>query len=307
VTIEIVLTTVLLACTIGLEILARRMRRDPDTIYELIVLAFGLCLLIWVPAFGRSVVVGGFCVIVMFGLGLGFVLFVLGVVIATALWLPGGVSALVLGIIAIAGVSQIRAARRHLVRLSRAATLVANEPVRHEVELTGTIRAVSPTVDPVFGEPCAMWKVEAKATRESGGLVEIRGDTGSAIIDPTSVRLEWSRSAKIVDGDDAKKAAEALRVELHDDDKLLLYVLPEDTECYVVGTPTWEIAPANTVGLYRDAPVLPTFRSTPDQPAWFADRSEAQLRFDHAWAIVWWVTWGAVCAAIATVQLGGWA
>jgi hypothetical protein len=242
----------------------------------------------------------------MFGLGLGSVVVMLGAVVATALWLPGGVSALLLAIIAIVGVTQIRAARSHLVRLSRARTLVANEAVEHEVELTGKIRALSDTVDPVHGARCAMWKVTALGgTRESEGLVEIRGATGSAIIDPTTVRLDWSQSPQLVEGDQAKQVTEAMRLELGDDRKLFLYVLPEETECYVVGLPTWEMAPASSAGLYRDAPILPTFRSTPDQPAWFADRSEAQLRADHSWALGSWVTWGAMCAAIATVQIAG--
>lgn len=304
---ELILSAALLASMIGLHVVSRVKQRPPDTIYELVAIAFGLGLLIWVPPFGRSLIVGGFCVLVMFGLGFGFVVAMLVAVGAVALWLPGGVSALLLAILAIVGVTEIRAARRHLIRLSRARSLVAGELVTHEVELTGRIRAVNPTVDPVHGKPCAMWKIAAVSERESNGLVEIRGETGSAIIDTTSVHLDWSRGPTAIEGEDAKRVAEALRFDLDDEGVFLLYVLPEDTECYVVGTPTWELAPANTVGLYRDAPILPTFRATPDHPAMFADRSEAQLRADHAWAMISWATWGAACAAIATAQLAGWA
>ena len=85
----------------------------------------------------------------------------------------------------------------------------------------------------------------------------------------------------------------------------MLDVLLEGAECYVVGRPTWETAPAN-VGMYRDGDVLPLFRSTPEHPALFADRSETQLRSDHLWALVSWGTWASLCAVIATLQVGGW-
>jgi hypothetical protein len=306
---DLILGAAILVCAIGLHVASRVMKRHPDTIYEIVIIAFALAMMIMVPSFARSLVVGGFCVTVMIGVGgLWFTLTLLGLVAATAFWLPGGVSALLLGILAIVGISQIRAKRRHLVRLSRAHTLVANEEVFDEVELTGKIRAVVPTVDPVFGEPCAMWKL-AGAGSESQGLVEIRGATGSAIIDPKSVRLEWSQPGKGLDRDQTVRVAEKLGISVptEEDGTFSLYTLPEDTECYVVGKPTWEMSPAATVGLYRDAPILPTFRSTPDRPAWFADRSEAQLRGDYRWAIVSWVVWGAMCGAIAVAQISGWA
>ena len=96
------------------------------------------------------------------------------------------------------------------------------------------------------------------------------------------------------------------RLDLDDNKSLFLQILPEGTECYVVGTPSWESAPPASSGLYRDNPVLPTFRSTPEHPAWFADRSEALLRADHTWAFASWVVWAGMCAAIAATQIAGW-
>lgn len=304
--IELILTSMLVVGAIGLELLSRRLEHDPDSIYGLIVIAFCLGLLIWVPSFARSIIVGGLAVFMMFGLNAIAGLLVLGLVIATGLWIPGGVSVVLLGILSMVGFSQIGDAREHLIRLSRAATLVANEPTTLEVELTGKIRALSPVVDPVHGKPCAMWKVIAKGVRESDTLVELVGATGAAIIDPTTVRLEWSRSPMLIEGDAARATAEKLRLDLDDNKSLFLQILPEGTECYVVGTPSWEIAPPASSGLYRDNPVLPTFRSTPEHPAWFADRSEALLRADHTWALASWVVWAGMCAAIAATQIAGW-
>jgi len=303
--VELILTAAVVACVIVLELISRRLEHDPDSIFGLIVIAICLGVMIWVPSYIRTLVVGGVIVFVGLDLGLAFALVLLSIAIGSGIWLPGGLSTVLLCILVIVGIGQIRSAQMHLIRLSRAATLVADEPTTQEVELTGKIRAVSPTVDPIHGKPCAMWKVTGRGSRESETLVELRGDTGSAIIDPATVRLEWSRPPEAIRDEAATKAAEELRLELADGDVLYLQTLPEDTECYVVGVPTWEIAPANTVGLYRDAPVLPTFRSTPEHPAWFADRSEAQLRADHRWALVSWAAWGTICAAIAIAQITG--
>lgn len=303
--VELILSGAAVACAIGLQLVARRLKRDPDTLGELIVIAGCFLILIWAPSYMRSLIVGGFVVFAVFGLGMGVILVMLGILIATALFLPGGVSVLLCAILAIVGVTEIRAARRHLVRISRAAQLVANEQAPGEVEITGTAYPVIPVVDPVHGKPCAMWRVTGKGQRESDTLVEIRGASGTALVDPTTVRLEWSRSPEVVREDVAKHAAERLRFELLDG-ALMLHVLPIGAECYVVGLPSWEVAPASTVGLYRDSPMLPTFRSTPEHPAWFADRSEAQLHSDHAWAMASWGSWAALCAAIAVIQLGGW-
>lgn len=299
--VELILTGALVVCVIGLGAVATRIRRGGETVGELLVITAGLAVMIWAPSSVRSVLVGGFVVFATIGNGTGVVLVMLAIVIATALWLPGGVSVLLFVILAGVGVAQVRAARRHLIRISRAGALIANQPVDDDVELTGTAHPVFPLVDPVYGAPCALWRVEGEGTRESSTLVEVRGASGSALVDPTTVRLEWSRPAKLVQGDEATRAAELLRLELVDG-RLQLQILADGDACYVMGKPTWEIAPAPSVGLYRDSLLLPTFRSD----ALFSDRSEAQLRSDHTWAIASWAIWGALCAAIAVLQLGGW-
>lgn len=301
---ELILTGATVACVVGLQLFARAQRRDPDTVGVLIVIAFALVVLIWAPAWLRSILIGCFVVLAVWRLGIGVTLVMTVPTVASAIWLPGGVSVVVFAMIAGGGLIQIRDARRHLIRISRAAQLVANQPTEHEVEVTGTVHAVHPTVDPVLGGACAMWRVTAKGRRDSETLVEIRGASGSALVDPTNLRLEWSKPATVIKGDEARLAAERLRIELSDD-TLMLDVLLESAECYVVGRPTWETAPAN-VGMYRDGDVLPLFRSTPEHPALFADRSETQLRSDHLWALVSWGTWASLCAVIATLQVGGW-
>ncbi len=300
-----ILTFAVIACTVTLEVIARRLHRKPDTIPVLALIAIVLAMVIWLPSWARTVVVGAGIVFLGLDLGAGFTVFCLAVVAGAGLWLPGGITVVLLGILVIVGLEQVRGARRHLIRLARAAALTADEPTGDEVELTGNVHAVVPTVDPVHGEPCAMWKVIGHGTRESQVMVELRGAEGSAIVDPETVRLDWSQPTSSIDGERAREVAEKLRLDLTSTGSLFLQILPEGTECYVVGVPGWELAPAPTVGTYRDAPMLPTFRSTPEHPAWFADRSEAQLHSDYGWALASWGIWGAMCAAIAGAQLLG--
>lgn len=305
--IALALAGLVIAAAVAIAVLARVLRRDGDKGIEAAIIAVCLGVLIWGSPTTRSLIVGIAAVVIAGSFGPAGMLTAAGLVALVAYVVPGGVSVVLLAILALVGVGQIRAARRHLQRLSRAATLVANEPVEHEVELTGRARAVTPIVDPIHGRPCAMWRLVAGgATRESAALVEIRGATGSAIIDPASVKIEWSRGPEVVAKEQADAALAELRLEAKDA-AISLYVLPDDTACYVIGMPAWEIAPANTVGMYRDAPILPTFRATPEHPVFFADRSETQLRGDYRWAVVVWGVWGAVCAAIAICQVGGWA
>ena len=301
---ELILTGATVACMVGLLLFARAQRRDPGTEGELIVFAIGFAILIWAPAWLRSILIGCFVVLAVWKLGPGVFIIMTAPVVASAIWLPGGVSVVLFAIIAIGGLVEIRDARRHLSRIARAAQLVAHQPTDHEVELTGTAHAVHPTQDPVRGGACAMWLVTAKGRRDSETLVEIRGASGSALVDPTNLRLEWSKPATVIKGDEARRAAERLRIDLSDD-TLMLNVLLEGAECYVIGHPAWEAAPAN-VGMYRDGNVLPLFRSTPEHPALFADRSETQLRSDHLWALVSWGTWAALCSVVAVLQVGGW-
>jgi hypothetical protein len=305
--VELILTAVLVVCAVGLDQVGRRLKRDPDTLYELIAIALAFVVLIWAPAYLRSLLIGGFVMFAVYELGLGVIVIMLALVVASGLFLPGGVSVLLFAIVVYFGIAEIRSSRKHLTRIARAQALVANQPVEHEVEVAGTAHAVKRIVDPVYGAACAMWRVTGQGTRESNELVEVRGARGSAMVDPTTVSLQWSRGPKIVRDDEAKRAAETLQLELLEGGALMLYVLPEGGDCYVVGLPVWESAPAGTVGLYRDSPMLPTFRSTPEHPALFADRSETQLRADHTWALASWGTWGALCAAVAVMQLGGWA
>lgn len=303
----LVLTGVVALVTLGLWLLSRRLELADDEHVGTVVVALSVGSMLWTPEPFRSIVVIGLAVMLGASIGGLGIVALGGLALLTAVYLPGGASVLVLGIVVGVGISETLASRRHLVRISRAQTLVANEPVPHEVELTGTVRAVRPVRDPLRDEPCALWQVQLGTERRaSDELLELRGDSGSAIIDPRTIPLEWKSSpATYPEGSEAETIARRLGLELAGR-PLVLRVLREGQACYVIGRPVWEIAPAECTGLYRDQPVLPTFRTTEPHPVWFCDRSEAQLRKSYTWVLASWLAWGAVCAAIAIVQLGGW-
>ena len=304
---ELALTGVVAAAMIATSIAARRLGRKDDAAM-MVVIAIVFVGAIWISPTIRSIAIGSIVVVIAWSVSaLVGVIFAL-VAVAAAVWLPGGVSVVLLAVVALWGQSEVRAAREHLQRLARAKTLVANDPVTAEVELTGRVRAVGGLVDPLHGKPCAHWHVYGDGgSRESSALIEIRGETGSALIDPATVRMEWSGNPEEIPESRLADVGKAVRLELGESKPLYLRMLPEGTECYVVGWPTWETSPADGVGLYRDAPVLPVFRSTPEHPAFFADRTETALRLDHTFAMIAWGTWTLVCATIVVAQLAGWA
>lgn len=304
--VELVLTAVVALAAIAAVLLATRLAHDHTGVQ--IVIAVCLVLMIWLPPGWRALIVGLLALALVSQHGGTAALVTLGLVAAAAVLVPGGVSALLLAVLALVGVHEIAAARRHLRRIARAAALVAGARVEHDVELTGTARAVTPLLDPHRGEPCALWSLSSQheVRHTSTTLIELRGAGGSAIVDPAAVTIEWKREGHVLEPELGRKLAAELGLALAADASVELRVLPEGAEAYVIGRPTWEHAPAGA-GLYRDAPTLPTFRSTPEHGAWFADRSEAELRTDFRWAAIAWSLWGAVSLAIAIAQLAGWA
>ena len=301
--VELILTGAAIACAIGMQVVARVLKRDPATVWDLVVIVLGLGILIWTPSWLRSLLIGAFGVAAVWQLGIRYVIAMIALVVPIAIWLSGGVSVVLFAILAVIGVQQVRDARRHLIRLSRARQLVVGEPVEHEVELTGAAHAVHPTVDPVDGGPCAMWElvVRGDTLRRSESLVEIRGRDGAALVDPMVVTTQWSVPKKSLVEEEAKRASLALGLTV--EVGCTMAVIREGTECYVVGYPTWTTSP--NAGTYRDGPMLPLFGAGKGAPL-IVDGSEVRLRSDFWWGLLSWGSWGALCAAIAILQLGGW-
>ena len=300
---EVVLTALVLVNAIACGVVGRRMKHE-DAPYLQGIIAGLLVALIWVPPVPRTLVTGALCILLIWDAGTVAVAVMTAIFVAAGLWLPGGVSVLVLAIVVIAGISAIRSTRAHLRRIARAADLRSGEQVDTEIELTGHARAVGPTVDPVDGQPCALWVLSSrKGSRTSDRVVELRAEHGSAIINPGTVTIQWSAVSRVVPADKVAAVTAATGLDAGEPAMMTLRVLPEGTECYVVGKPEWRIAPPGTTsGMYRDSPLLPTFDTA---GAIFTDRSEQQLRRDYLWSILSWSTWSAVCAAIAVVQLTG--
>jgi hypothetical protein len=298
---QIVLTALVVANAIAFGVIGHRLKRD-DAPYVQGVIAACLIALIWVPPTPRTFIVGVLIMMLIWEIGWVGVGIVGGMLLAAGIWLPGGVSVFVLGFIVLIGAVGIRQTRAHLRRIARAADL-QNGQVDTEVELTGCARAVAPTVDPVDGKPCAMWEVASeKGTRTSPAMIELRGERGSAIVNPSTVTFEWRRAGRSLDADKVTAVTAATGLEVGDGKWMLLRVLPDGAECYVIGKPVWRMGPPGTGGMYRDSPVLPTFDAS---SAVFTDRSETALRRDHAWSLAVWSGWSAICAAIAVVQTTG--
>src|SRR5687768_13984312 len=139
-------------------IAARRLGR-PDEAVMMVIVAAVFMAAIWVSPTIRSIAIGSVVVVIAWSVSAVVgVIFAL-IALAAAVWLPGGVSVVLLAVVALWGQSEVRAAREHLQRLARAKTLVANDPVKAEVELTGRVRAVGGLEDPLHGKPCAHWHV----------------------------------------------------------------------------------------------------------------------------------------------------
>jgi hypothetical protein len=302
---SLVLSAVVVVAAVVLGIVGHRSKRE-DAAFTGGLIAVLLGALIWVPESLRTLVVGVVLVMIIWDLGVTTVVIVGGILAAAGFWLPGGISVLVLGIMAIVGLFAVRTARAHVRRIERAADIHSGEVVDVDIELTGRARAATPITDPVDDKPCALWQVMTdKGIFTSEALIELRGDRGSAIVDPSTVDILWRRESRAIDHEKAATVGSARDIAIGEPGTgwMTLRVLPDDTECYVIGKPEWKLAPPGTGGLYRDSPLLPTFAS---KSSTFTDRSEAQLRLDYAWSIATWSTWGAVCAAIAAVQIAGW-
>ena len=83
-------------------------------------------------------------------------------------------------------------------------------------------------------------------------------------------------------------------------DFVLEWLAPGD-EVYVVGIPSWEPAPAEHGGGYRDAPAVAVFRPQ-RTPVFVANRPEAELVRETVYTITAWVLWGSVCGVTAAFQ-----
>ncbi|MBP6629342.1 MAG: hypothetical protein KA297_07920 [Kofleriaceae bacterium] len=319
----LVASVLVVAVALGL-IVARRGMGLPDGALAQLVVAAALIGLVWMPPAwaAAGVAVATWAV---FGWALAALLIAAPVVVLVTQLVPGGVSVVLLGVIVLVGALVQRDHRRRLRRLAAAAQLQPGEHVAREVELTGQAFPLTPCLAPHLRTPCATWTARIGGTSyPASTYVELRAAHGSAIIDPRTVPLQWSRDPQLVRGDDARAIIGAVGapVGADADPSVLLHVLPVGATCYVVGVPTWALAPGGAAGLYRDSPLLPTFRQhgpdhAPDPardgaapmkaadagpaPIW-ADQSEEDLARASRFARLVWGAWAVVAGLIAVGQ-----
>ncbi len=250
--------------------------------------------------------------------------------------LPGGTTAVILSILGIVGFVRSRASLQHLWRLRRARSLMPGERSARDVEIGGRVGG-RPVPAPMGHEiACSWWAISVDDKRATSGLLRLQSSAGTVLarledaeIDITEAHSKWTKC-------DDRDALEAIVGPLDDldgesgvsagtgagakgrgagasaagsrpgtDDGSEVYYtltwLEPGTEVYVVGTPTWERAPAD-MGGYRDAPVVPVFTG---KGVFLADKSAADARRDALFTMANWCAWGVVCGVVGGLQLAG--
>jgi hypothetical protein len=242
-----------------------------------------------------------------------------------------------LAILALAAALRTRAALRHLRRLKRAAKLVPGERPDGEVMVGG--KAPEQTVQSPPGRKleAAAWQMAWFAGPRTSHPATLRlvSDDGTLLVDLVNAELH-------VDGDHSEwlddEAGKRLAMDLgvvaggpdheplgetsgeasaedhpageHATERKLEHTagtfswLEPRRELYVVGVPAWEGGHGG--GGYRDAAVVPVFRSQGDQAAWLVDRPAREEQAHARWILLSWAVWGSACAAVGVGQLIGW-
>lgn len=242
--------------------------------------------------------------------------------------IPGGNVAVVLAILALVGVFRIRAGLRLMARVRRAGALVPDERPAGDVQLGGKAVGQPIPVPLDRGVEAAWWAIESPEEREhvTSGPLRIASDAGTVMAELEGAALRMSnRHARFVrlegqmdlqavlgrgDRDDKRpmghddrrddgRAGQAAPPALKTDAYYSVYWLEPGADVYVVGTPSWERAPADVAG-YRDAPLIPVFRG---KHVYVADASADKAVKDAIWSLMAWSAWMPVCAALGGLQL----
>ena len=293
---------------VGLVLLGLRwwLRRPGASIAIVILIMATLIGLVWIPPDWRTTgFIGAGALLGLAGAG-GAERFWAAVIFGGILWLtetlvPGGTSALILGVLAIVGYVRTRSSVLHLVRLTRAGNLAPNETPDREVELAGTVAGPDRPIDGL-DERAAAWKLDQLCTDYiviETELGPVFAETATAEVDGEVITLTKEQRKALLDAEGARP--EPRMKQLPKD--VELQVFRAGSPAYVVGIPQWEPPPRGSTG-YRDSPVVPVFRqrTSAAPPVYIANRSEQELRRESWWTLSTWAGWGLACGWVGAAQ-----
>lgn len=301
------LTGLILFVAVALAWIGQRFSQK-SPVLNAVLAAFGLLLLVWIPREALNYLLIGLGGI-FFGSALGgFWAGLIGAgVILLFTWILGGSSIFLLGLLALVCGVEMKDAIRHLRRLSRAEKMQPGKIPSGEVGMGGRVYLLGASDSPLPGASHAVWHVKfGDTTRQSRALLEVRGEHGSALVDPSGASLDLTEKELSLEGEEAQKVVAALDLSSspkEDCESGMLHWVEEGAEVYVMGLPTWEVSPQGVARGYRESPMLPVFRAKEGCRVYLADRSAEAVRQDSLYTIFAWAGWGVVCVIIALAQL----
>lgn len=259
-----------------------------------------LAALVWCPPGVARWVVGAGFVLLAFGIWPGPWSLAVSLAIVVGAWLlvPGGVVVGVAGFLAFVCLLALWAYGETLGRMRRGAALEPGGRPSGDVAVTGA--ALAGCQHPRTGAPCAGWIATTGDRRKHSQSVLLRTDAGHARVDLEDAEAEWKRRKETYTGEEAAAVARAAGLGDVTDDVELAWVEPGDL-VYVIGSPAWEAAPGEGFG-YRDTPMMPVFRTTPDARVLVADRGEAQVRAESQASVVQCLALAVCFGGVAALQ-----
>lgn len=278
----------------------RLLQRSDTTPFVILTLLMFLPAL-FVPRFWRDILLCGGVFLLLWLVGTGFwdkLGWAAGVSVPLYLLarvVPGGASVIAAGLSLIVVWYTLSENLAHHRRLKRAVALDPKERPEGDVEIGGRVRGLQltpgsiPEVD--FGK-AAGYRLFAKpkSVREPEHLV-LTTPVGDVLIALESIELE---GARLVGADEQHKRTLNERFGLRVDGPTPMFqVLDEDTEVYVIGTPTWVRSASNAT--YRDGPMLPAF----GEGSKLHTKPELEVDRETAWSV-----WLAVCFGVAALSVG---
>ncbi len=264
-----------------------------------------LVALIWTGRHYRDAVIVG----ALFLVGLAFWGWVVGAIIAVVIGglsalVPGGSSVIVLGVVGIICVSVALDYLKMVDRIQRARKLEPGQRPSGDVILSGKARATGEVVLPLDELGKVAWyrlKMDA-SVQISERPIEIVTSAGTAIVEPKHVTFEIHGDGKSLTPEERTRVLGRPPTLAEAKASAQLHIIPDGADVFVLGAPDWEPSPRAEVS-YREAPMVPIFRASADRPVVVEDRSDRVARGDQLWSLLAWMTWGALCATIALMQL----
>jgi energy-coupling factor transporter transmembrane protein EcfT len=303
---ELILTGLLLIGTLGLYTLGKRLKQV-DVALSTFMLFFLYLALVWLPLDWRNGLMA--LIIVLIGSAAGS--FVGGAIFAAATywvsgWIPGGMSALLLLVVALFVLLFIHDSIEHLKRINRAKRLEPGKATGGEVGLGGKIEATRPIPSPLPDVSCAAWWFTVgEATRNSGAAITLKRDDATALIELNNIKLGLAQNTRTIAAEELRKFIETNSISIAEpkpDDTGKLQWIEEGREAYLIGIPTWE-ARQEGASQYRESNLTAVFRSTPEQQCYLADHSKDHVHQGAIWDLAVGIGSFVNCALIVGFQL----